>query len=199
MITTLSVSSRDPWHHTCNIKRSQCPTVLGSEPFTKFACKSWILHTYSRNKSTRSFREKRKFVLRYWRMQNNCTTSDRFKRFVFQRCRLLLVVNVKKKYTQCKYATLYGYETVARWAISFQTCEQVIMLRHTHAHKTHKRASVCRGTHNLRTYSFKSVNVRTEMHTHTYTHTYTHIRTYIHTHTQTHKLHTRIGFRRKQN
>ncbi len=26
----------------------------------------------------------------------NCTTSDRFKRFVFQRCRLLLVVNVKK-------------------------------------------------------------------------------------------------------
>jgi hypothetical protein len=50
----------------------------------------------------------------YWRMQNNCTTSDRFKRFVFQRCRLLLVVNVKKKYTQCKYATLYSYETVAR-------------------------------------------------------------------------------------
>jgi hypothetical protein len=34
----------------------------------------------------------------------------------FQRCRLLLVVNVKKKHTQCKYATLYGYETVARWA-----------------------------------------------------------------------------------
>ncbi len=33
----------------------------------------------------------------YWRMQNNCTTSDRLKRFVFQRCRLLLVVNVKKK------------------------------------------------------------------------------------------------------
>ncbi len=50
----------------------------------------------------------------YWRMQNNCTTSDRFKRFVFQRCRLLLVVNVKKKHTQCKFATLYGYETVAQ-------------------------------------------------------------------------------------
>jgi hypothetical protein len=50
----------------------------------------------------------------YWRMQNNCTTSDRLKRFVFQRCRLLLVVNVQKKHTQCKYATLYGYETVAR-------------------------------------------------------------------------------------
>jgi hypothetical protein len=32
-------------------------------------------------------------------MQNNCTTSDRFKRFVFQRCRLLLAVNVKKKYS----------------------------------------------------------------------------------------------------
>ncbi len=30
------------------------------------------------------------------RMQNNCTTSDRFKRSVFQRWRLLLVVNVKK-------------------------------------------------------------------------------------------------------
>ncbi len=50
----------------------------------------------------------------YWRMQNNCTTSDRLERFVFQRCRLLLVVNVKKKYAQCKYATLYGYGTVAR-------------------------------------------------------------------------------------
>ncbi len=50
----------------------------------------------------------------YWRMQNCCTTSDRLKRFVFQRCRLLLVVNVPKKHTQCKYATLYGYETVAR-------------------------------------------------------------------------------------
>ncbi len=61
----------------------------------------------------------------YWRKQNNCTTSDRLKRFVFQRCRLLLVVNVKKKhtqkkYTQCKYATLYGYETDARWAIILQ-------------------------------------------------------------------------------
>ncbi len=45
------------------------------------------------------------------------------KRFVFQRCgRLLLVVNVKKKHAQCKYATLYGYETVDRWAI---------ILRHT--------------------------------------------------------------------
>ncbi len=54
-------------------------------------------------------------------MQNNCTTSDRFKRLVFQRCRLLLVVNVKKKHTQCKYATLYGYETVARWAIILHT------------------------------------------------------------------------------
>ncbi len=40
-------------------------------------------------------------------MQNNWTTSDRFRRFVFQRCRLLLAVNVKKKHTQCKYATLY--------------------------------------------------------------------------------------------
>jgi hypothetical protein len=57
----------------------------------------------------------------YWRMQNNCTTSDRFKRFVFQRCRLLLVVNVQKKYSQCKYATLYGYETVARWSIILHT------------------------------------------------------------------------------
>jgi hypothetical protein len=37
------------------------------------------------------------FNLLYWRMQNNCTTSDRFKRSVFQRCRLLLVVNVKNK------------------------------------------------------------------------------------------------------
>ncbi len=54
-------------------------------------------------------------------MQNNCTTSDRFKRFVFQRCRLQLVVNVKKKYTKCKYATLHGYETVARWAITLHT------------------------------------------------------------------------------
>jgi hypothetical protein len=53
-------------------------------------------------------------ICMYWRMQNNCTTSDSLKRFVFQRCRLLLVVNVKKKYTQCKYATLYGHETVAR-------------------------------------------------------------------------------------
>ncbi len=35
--------------------------------------------------------------LTYWSMQNNCTTSDRLKRFVFQRCRLLLVVNVTKK------------------------------------------------------------------------------------------------------
>ncbi len=51
----------------------------------------------------------------YWRMQNNCTTSYRLERFVFQLCRFLLVVNVKEKYTQCKYATLYGYETVARW------------------------------------------------------------------------------------
>jgi hypothetical protein len=41
-------------------------------------------------------------------MQNNCTTSDRLKRFVFQRSRLLLVVNVKKKHAQCKCATLYG-------------------------------------------------------------------------------------------
>jgi hypothetical protein len=50
----------------------------------------------------------------YWRMQNNCTASDRFKRFFFQRCWLLLVVNVEKKHAQCKYAILYGYETVAR-------------------------------------------------------------------------------------
>ncbi len=50
----------------------------------------------------------------YWRIPNNCTASDRLKRFVFQRCRLLLVVNVTKKHSQCKYATLYGYETVAR-------------------------------------------------------------------------------------
>jgi hypothetical protein len=54
-------------------------------------------------------------------MQNNCTTSDRLKRFVFQRCRLLLVVNVKNKHTQWKYATFYGYETVARWAIILHT------------------------------------------------------------------------------
>ncbi len=54
-------------------------------------------------------------------MQNNCTTSDRLKRFVFQRCRLLLVVNVKKRHAQCKYATLYGYETVVRWAIILHT------------------------------------------------------------------------------
>jgi hypothetical protein len=33
----------------------------------------------------------------YWRMQNNCSSSNRFKRSVFQRCSLLLVVNVKKK------------------------------------------------------------------------------------------------------
>jgi hypothetical protein len=39
---------------------------------------------------------------KYWRMRNNCTTSDCLKRFVFQRCRLLLVVNVTKKHTQCK-------------------------------------------------------------------------------------------------
>jgi hypothetical protein len=57
----------------------------------------------------------------YWRMQNNCTASDRLKRFVFQRCRLLLVVNVKKKHAQCNYATLYGYETVARRAIILHT------------------------------------------------------------------------------
>ncbi len=50
-----------------------------------------------------------KVFYRYWRMQNNCTTSDRFKRFVFQRCRparWLLAVNVKKKHTQCKYADI---------------------------------------------------------------------------------------------
>jgi hypothetical protein len=29
-------------------------------------------------------------------MQNNCTTSDRLKRFFFHCCRLLLVVNIKK-------------------------------------------------------------------------------------------------------
>jgi hypothetical protein len=56
--------------------------------------------------------KKKKRFSTYWRMQNNCTTSDRLKRFVFQRCRLLLVVNVKKRHAQCKYATLYGYETV---------------------------------------------------------------------------------------
>jgi hypothetical protein len=54
----------------------------------------------------------------YWRMQNICTTSDRLKRFVFQRCRLLLSVviveNLKSTpLSQCKYATLYGYEAVA--------------------------------------------------------------------------------------
>jgi hypothetical protein len=38
-----------------------------------------------------------RLISQYWRMQNNCTTSDRLERFVFQRCRLLLVVNVKKK------------------------------------------------------------------------------------------------------
>jgi hypothetical protein len=54
-------------------------------------------------------------------MQNNCTTSDRLKRFVFQRCSLLLVVNVQKKHAQCKYATLYGYETVARGAVILHT------------------------------------------------------------------------------
>jgi hypothetical protein len=64
----------------------------------------------------------------YWRMQNNCTTSDRLKRFVFQRCRLLLVVNVKKKHAQCKCATLYGYETVARWAIILHTPVPVFFL-----------------------------------------------------------------------
>jgi hypothetical protein len=53
-------------------------------------------------------------------MQNNCTTSDRFRRVFFQRRRLLLVVNVKRKHTRCKYATLYGYETVARRAIILQ-------------------------------------------------------------------------------
>jgi hypothetical protein len=63
----------------------------------------------------------------YWRMQNSCITSDRFKRFVFQLCRLLLVVNVEKKHTQCKYATLYGYETVARcnYFASASTCVSV--------------------------------------------------------------------------
>ncbi len=50
-------------------------------------------------------------IMSYWRMQNNCTTSDRLKRFFFQRCRLLLAVNVEKKHSQCKYATLYGCET----------------------------------------------------------------------------------------
>ncbi len=50
-----------------------------------------------------------------------CITSDRFRRFVFQRCRLQLVVNVKKEHTRCKYATLYGNKTVARWAISLHT------------------------------------------------------------------------------
>ncbi len=62
--------------------------------------------------SAKSGRTHFRFI--YWRMQNNCATSDRLKRFVFQRCRLLLVVNVKQKHAQCKYATLYGYETVAR-------------------------------------------------------------------------------------
>ncbi len=54
-------------------------------------------------------------------MQNNGTTSDRLKQFVFQRCRLLLVVNVNKKHAQCTYATLYGYETVAWRAIILHT------------------------------------------------------------------------------
>jgi hypothetical protein len=64
-------------------------------------------------------------------MQNNCTTSNRLKRFVFQPCRLMLVVNVKKKHTQCIYATLYGYETVTRWAIILHTpvfqCYKIIL------------------------------------------------------------------------
>ncbi len=89
----------------------------------------------------------------YWRMQNNCTTSDRLKRLFFQRCRLLLVVNVKKKAhsvqicdtvrlwngrsmsnyfayasTQSKYATLYGYETVARWALILHTPAVTLIL-----------------------------------------------------------------------
>ncbi len=76
----------------------------------------------------------RKYICRihstYWRMQNNCTTTDRFKRIVFQRCRLLLVVNAKKKYTRCKYATLYGYETVARRAIILHTPVHNINTRH---------------------------------------------------------------------
>jgi hypothetical protein len=35
----------------------------------------------------------------HWRLHNNCSPSDRSRRFVFQRCRLLLVVNVKKKHS----------------------------------------------------------------------------------------------------
>ncbi len=75
-------------------------------------------HTGSRTRINRVWKTERK----YWRMQNNCTTSDRFRWFVFQRCRLLLVVKVEKKntVTRCKYATLYGYETVAQRAIILQ-------------------------------------------------------------------------------
>ncbi len=54
-------------------------------------------------------------------MQNNCTTSDRLKRFVFQRCRLLLIVNVKKSTLSANMRHCTVYETVARGAIILHT------------------------------------------------------------------------------
>ncbi len=78
-------------------------------------------HTHTHTHTHTHKQPKAPATCTYWRMQNNCTTSDRFKRLVFQRCRLQLVVNVTKKNTLCKYATLYGYETVARWAIILHT------------------------------------------------------------------------------
>jgi hypothetical protein len=70
--------------------------------------------------------------------------SNRLKRFVFQRCRLLLVVNVQKKHAQCKYATLYGYETVARRAIILHTPVRKVRYIFTYIHMSQH---TCAQTH----------------------------------------------------
>ncbi len=105
--------------YLCN-PRSMCVCVFVCM-YVWIYCTSGVQQVGPRRCSGKVNRDQNKNLFQYWRMQNDCTTSDRFKRFVFQRCGLLLVVNVKKKHTECKYATLYGYETVARWAIILHT------------------------------------------------------------------------------
>ncbi len=92
------------------------------------------IHTYTGTGVCRTH------IYRYWRMQNYCTTSDRFKRFTFQLCRLLLVVNVKKKST---LSANMRHCTVMKRSLDEQLfCKRQYITQHTHTH-----IFICTQTH----------------------------------------------------